>query len=81
MAMRMPKQSTKSLGRVRLRLADDVYISWSAAQLECQAALVAWFTAATGDRAAANWAYRAALDREEAAARDLEWLSKLLFGL
>ena len=29
------------------------------------------------DRAAANWAYRAALDREQAAASDLESLSQL----
>jgi hypothetical protein len=74
----MPKHSTRQASRVRVRLVDEVYVSWSTAQSECQEALKAWLRADAGDRAAANCVYRAALDREEAAARDLEWLSKLL---
>jgi hypothetical protein len=58
-------------------LADEAYMSWHAAQIECHQALEAWLTAEAEDRAAANCVYRAALDREEAAARDLEWLSGL----
>jgi hypothetical protein len=63
---------------IGLRLADEAYMSWSAAQIECHNALMAWSEAGAADRATANWAYRAALDREEAAARDLERLSRLV---
>jgi hypothetical protein len=52
-------------------------MSWRAAQIACHQALEAWHAADECDRAAANCAYRAALDREEAAARDLERLIQL----
>jgi hypothetical protein len=52
-------------------------MSWCTAQTQCQNALRAWFDAGPRDRAEANWAYRAALDREQAAASDLESLSQL----
>ena len=52
-------------------------MSWCTAQMQCQTALREWFDAGPRDRAEANSIYRAALDREQAAARDLEWLSRL----
>jgi hypothetical protein len=58
-----------------IRLADAAHTVWAAAELECAAALVAWSEAGPGGRDRAHLAYRAALDREEAAARDFERLS------
>ena len=52
-------------------------MAWSVAQAQCQEALTRWFGASGCERGKANLAYRAALDREEAAARDLERLSRL----
>jgi hypothetical protein len=59
------------VARIGIRLIDEAYMSWCTAQLQCQNALRAWFDAGPRDRAEANCAYRAALDREQAAARDL----------
>jgi hypothetical protein len=59
------------------RLADGAYMVWQAAQIECDLALRAWHAAGPGFSATAHVAYRAALDREEAAARDLEELCRL----
>ena len=42
------------------------------------ARLNAWFEAAAPDRAAAYVSYQAALDREDAAARDLQRLGSLI---
>ena len=53
------------------------YMTWQAAQIECELALGAWHAAMPGRTALAHVAYRAALDREEAAARDLEELCRL----
>ena len=61
-----------------IRLADEAHFSWSLATLECEDALRAWREAHGSERRAANLAYRAALDREEAAARDLERLAALV---
>ena len=61
-----------------IRLADEAHASWSIAALQCAEALRAWREAGPSDRAAANVAYCAALDREEAAARDLEQLAALV---
>jgi hypothetical protein len=62
---------------VSTRLADGAYMAWQAAQIECELALIAWHAAGPGRNATAHVAYRAALDREEAAARDFEELSRL----
>jgi hypothetical protein len=61
-----------------MRLADEAHGSWSVAALQCGEALRAWRDAAPWERGVANVAYRAALDREEAAARDLEQLAALV---
>jgi hypothetical protein len=62
---------------VGTRLAHGAYMAWKSAQIECDLALRAWHAAGPGRTAAAHVTYRAALDREEAAARDLEELSRL----
>jgi hypothetical protein len=61
-----------------IRLADEAHASWTMATVQCAEALRAWFDAGPSHRGAANLAYRAALDREEAAARDLERVASLV---
>lgn len=69
---------TEKLGReaaeIGVRLLDDAYVAWFAAESECEQALRAWFDGTSGNRREAYFAYRAALDREEAAAHDLQRL-------
>ncbi len=73
----MARRMSREVASIGIRLIDEAYVSWCAAQMQCQTALRAWFDAGPRDRAEANSVYRAALDREQAAARDLEWLSRL----
>jgi hypothetical protein len=61
---------------VGTRLADGAYVAWQAAKIECELAFKEW-QVGERRRATAHIAYRAALDREEAAARDFEMLSRL----
>lgn len=65
---------------IGIRLLDDAHLAWQRAELECEEMLEAWYGAAP--RAAVDWyrSYRAALDREEAAARDLERLWEIASG-
>lgn len=58
-------------------LLDDVYLTWFSAESECEKALHGWFEEIGEDGATAYFAYQAALDREEAAARDLQRLSRV----
>lgn len=60
-----------------IRLIDDAHVSWRCAQAATALALAAWRDAAPSHRAALSLGYRAALDREEAAARDLERLWRI----
>lgn len=53
---------------------DDAYTAWFNAHSRCTLALRAWRSAARGARAAAYRAYLDELQREEAAAGDLERL-------
>ena len=62
---------------ISVRLLDDAYLAWFGEESECEQALRDWFAARGGQRANAYLAYRAALDREEAAARDLERLWRI----
>jgi hypothetical protein len=73
----MARRSSRGVASIGIRLVDEAYVSWCTAQMQCQTALREWFDAGPRDRAEANSVYRAALDREQAAARDLEWLSRL----
>ena len=69
------------VANVGTRLADGAYKAWQSAQIECHLALRAWHAAAPGRTGPAHVAYRAALDREEAAARDFETLCRLAGAL
>jgi hypothetical protein len=62
----------------KIRLIDEAHFSWSLAALESEDALWAWCDAHPTERRAANLSYRAALDREEAAARELERLAAIV---
>jgi hypothetical protein len=62
---------------IGVRLLDDAYLAWFSAESECEQALRDWFAALGGERGTAYVAYQATLDREEAAARDLERLWRL----
>ena len=65
------------VAEIGVRLLDDAYIAWFAAESDCEQALRAWREGTSGNRGEAYFVYRAALDREEAAARDLQRLSPL----
>ena len=65
------------VAEIGVRLLDDAYIAWFAAESDCEQALRAWLEGTSGNRGEAYFVYRAALDREEAAARDLQRLSPL----
>jgi hypothetical protein len=66
------------LAVIGVRVLDDAHMTWLAAEVESGHALRAWFKGPEADRAAAYLLYRAAVDREEAAARDLERLCELI---
>ena len=65
------------LAAIGVRLLDDAYLAWFSAETESESALRAWWQSTGSSRASCYAAYRAALDREEAAARDLERLWSL----
>jgi hypothetical protein len=73
----MTKNEEAEVGQIGIRLLDDAYLAWLTAESECEQALHCWFQGAH-DRRAAYLAYAAALDREHAAACDLQRLSELL---
>ena len=59
------------------RVRDVAHMEWIAAEVDSEYALHAWYKADMPEAAAAYVAYRAAAEREEAAARDLQRLSDL----
>ena len=59
---------------IGVRLLDDAYLAWFSAESECEATLQAWFQSTGEAREDRYLSYLAALDREEASARDLERL-------
>ena len=71
------RNTSHDLAVIDVRLLNDAHMTWVAAEVESEHALRAWFKGAASRRAAAYLAYRAAVDREEAAARDLQRLSEL----
>jgi hypothetical protein len=73
----MTKNEEAEVGQIGIRLLDDAYLAWLTAETECERALHFWFQTARG-QCAAYLAYVAALDREHAAACDLQRLSELL---
>jgi hypothetical protein len=62
------------VAEIGVRLLDDAYLAWFSAESESETALRAWFASSGSQRASMYLTYQAALDREEAAARDLERL-------
>ena len=62
------------IAAIGVRLFDDAYLAWFSAEDETKRAFRAWSDGSASTRATSYAAYRAALDREEAAARDLQRL-------
>ena len=71
------RNTSRDLAVIGVRLVDDAHMTWVAAEVDSEQALRAWFDAAAPQGPGAYAAYRAAVDREEAAARDLQRLSEL----
>jgi hypothetical protein len=74
---RINRNTSHDLAVIAVRLLDDAHLTWVAAEVESEHALRAWFKGGASERATTYPAYRAAVDREEAAARDLQRLSEL----
>jgi hypothetical protein len=73
----MLESTATEVALIGVRLIDDAYMVWHGAESEADAMLQGWFRAAGEWREPAYLAYLAALDREEASARDLERLWRL----
>ena len=73
----MTDELANGVATIGVRLLDNAYMSWFAVERECEHALAAWFDGPARNRQAAYAAYRAALDREQAAACDLQRLWEL----
>jgi hypothetical protein len=71
----MGKQSQHCVAVSETRRRENAYILWAATESACGDALTAWFAASPRQRPTAYAVYRAALEREEAAARHLEQIS------
>jgi hypothetical protein len=71
------RKTSRGLAVIGVRVLDDAQMTWIAAEVESEHALHAWFEAAAPDCDRAYVAYRAAVDREEATARDLQRLYAL----
>jgi hypothetical protein len=70
----------RDIALIGIRLYDDAYMAWIAAEVQAEQALRAWHEGGGEQSRAAYHAYRAAVDREEAAARDLERLHEVTSG-
>jgi len=72
----MLERTDTEVAMIGVRLIDDAYLAWFYAESEAETLLRGWFQATGERRTVAYLAYRAALEREEAAALDLErlWL-------
>ena len=65
------------LADIGIRLLDEAHVAWQRAELDCEQALRAWFDGPPRASTDLYLFYRAALDREHAAAQDLERLWEL----
>lgn len=65
------------LAEIGIRLLDEAHVAWQRAELDCEQALRAWYASSPRTSAERYQSYRAAVDREEAAARDLGRLWEL----
>lgn len=73
----MLENTQTDVATIGVRLLDDAYLAWFSAESDCETALRAWFQSTGERRETAYFSYLAALDREEASARDLERLWRL----
>jgi hypothetical protein len=64
----------QEIAKIGVRLLDDAHFAWLTAEIETEQALREWARTGSGS---AYRSYRAALDREEAAASDLQRLAEL----
>ena len=69
--------SRRDAAEIGIRLLDDAYMTWLIAESEADQTLDAWREQSSGTRAERYRAYRAAVEREEAAARDLQRLHEI----
>lgn len=65
---------------IGIRLLDAAHVAWQRAELECEEMLNAWYDGPPRAAVDQYRSYQAALDREEAAARDLERLWNVASG-
>ena len=79
--MAIPEQINRYTSRgqavIAVRARDVAHMAWVMAEVESEHALLAWFDTDGSQDPDAYLAYRAAVDREEVAARDLQRLSEL----
>ncbi len=75
---RINHNARRDLTVIALRALEDAHMTWIAAEVESEHALRAWADAGATHGTGAYLAYRAAVDREEAAARDLQRLCELI---
>jgi hypothetical protein len=73
----MLKNIEFDVAKIGVRLLDDAYLAWFSAESDSETALRAWFHSTGERRESTYFSYLAALDREDAAARDLERLWRL----
>ena len=73
-AAKLNRTTSRALAAMGVRTRDDAHMTWVAAEVESEHAMRAWSEGDAPNRAAAYLAYNAALDREEAAANDLQRL-------
>jgi hypothetical protein len=73
----MTEELGHDVARIGVRLLDEAYMVWCAAESECEQALRGWSEGTNRASWEAYSRYRAALDREEAAARDLQKLHEV----
>jgi hypothetical protein len=71
------RTTSRDMAVIGVRSLDDAHMTWVATEVESEQALRAWSEAAAAQGAAAYLAYRVAIDREEAAARELQRLFEL----
>jgi hypothetical protein len=65
------------LAEIGIRLLDEAHVAWQRAELECEVALQAWYERTPRTSGDGYASYLAALDREQAAAHDLQRLWEL----
>jgi hypothetical protein len=73
-ATRRRARKRHELAEIGIRLLDEAHVAWQRAELECEEALRAWYDGPPRASTDLYLGYRAALDREHAAAHDLERL-------